>query len=200
MSDRIGSIVAHYDPRISSKRANFDVLDWSDAASQRARFRVLAENVNLEGKAVLDVGCGLGDLLAYLKQQNIPIAYTGVDIVEGMVEAAKQQHTDGHFVCGDIFSEEILLPGSFDVVFCSGTFNLNLGNNLTFLPKAISRMLLLSREYLVFNCLHKRMATETERYFYYDPIEVRKMLEPFGCELRILDDYLPNDFTAICRK
>lgn len=200
MSDRIRSIAAHYDPRISPKRANFEVLDWSDAASQRARFRVLVENVNLAGKTVLDVGSGLGDLLGYLKQQNIPIVYTGVDIVEQMVEAAKQQHPDGHFICGDIFSEELLSPGSFDVVFCSGIFNLNLGNNLRFLPKAISRMLLLSREYLVFNCLHKRMATETGSYFYYDPMEVRKMLEPLGCEFRILDDYLPNDFSVVCRK
>ena len=58
----------------------------------------------------------------------------------------------------------------------------------------------MTREYLVFNLLHERVAEEGERYFYYDPAAVMEMLSPLPCEVRILDDYLPNDFTVICRK
>jgi len=199
-SERVNSIVAHYQPRIVSGRKNFEVLDWGHPDSQEVRFRVLTDNVNLEGKTILDVGSGLGDLLRYLKQRQIAVHYTGIDIVGDMVTAAQAQHPDGHFICGDIFSDERLLSERFDVVFGSGIFNLNLGNNLIFLPQAIARMLRWSREYVVFNCLHHRMATESERYFCYDPDAVRKMLEPLGCEFRLLEDYLPSDFTVICRQ
>lgn len=198
--DRACAIEAHYHPRISPGRENFEVLDWGHPDSQEVRFRVLAENVSLEGKSILDVGSGLGDLLSYLKQRKISVHYTGVDIVASMVAAAQARHPDGNFICGDIFSDETLLSKRFDVVFSSGIFNLNLGNNLLFLPKAIARMLRYSSEYVVFNCLHHRVAPESERYFCYDPDAVRKMLEPSGCEFRILDDYWPSDFTVICRQ
>jgi hypothetical protein len=88
----------------------------------------------------------------------------------------------------------------FDVVFCSGAFNLNLGNNLQFLPRAIGRMCELSRKYVVFNLLHRRAATETHRYFYADPAEIRRLLTSPACDVRIIDDYLPNDFTVFCYK
>jgi SAM-dependent methyltransferase len=197
---RARSIASHYERRIVGHRENHDILDWADAETQHKRFEVLAEAVALEGKKLLDVGSGLGDLLAFLKRQGITVDYTGIDIVEKMTKAAKERQPDGRFLVGDIFADDLFEPETFDVVFCSGTFNLNLGNNLEFLPKAVGRMLELTRKHLVFNLLHKRMADDTERYFYCDPAEVLVLLKPLGCEMEILDAYLPNDFTVICRK
>jgi len=91
-------------------------------------------------------------------------------------------------------------PGSFDVVFCSGAFNLNLGNNDEFLPRAVARLFELAREYVVFNLLHVRSACDDPKYAWYDPADVRGAVRPFAADCRILDDYLPNDFTVICRK
>lgn len=192
-------IQKHYGPRISPGRANFDVLDWADAESQLARFGVLVKNVDLEGKMLLDIGSGLGDLLAFLKQRGISADYTGVDLLDKMVAAARQRRPEGRFDQADVFTKNIFKPKSFDVVFCSGIFNLSLGNNLQFLPVAVGSMLALAREHMVFNLLHNRAPQQERGYFYYDPAVVRSMLEPFGCEVSIIDDYLPNDFTVICR-
>ncbi len=189
----------HYEPRIAPGRPHYDVLDWASESSQVSRFEVLVANTDLAGKSLLDVGCGLGDLWAFLKDRNIPVAYTGVDLVQKMVAAARDGHGDAAFHCGDVFGGDMFEPGSFDVVFSSGVFNLDLGNNAEFLPGAISRLLDLAGESLVFNLLHKRAAGGSP-YFYFDPDQIRPILADLPCRTRILSDYLPNDFTVICVK
>jgi hypothetical protein len=88
----------------------------------------------------------------------------------------------------------------FDVVFCSGVFNLDLGNNREFLPVALARMFQLAREHVVFNLLHERTVNRYGHCAYYDPREVCEMLRAFPCTFRVLDHYLHNDFTVVCAK
>ena len=192
----------HYEPRIHPARESFDILDWSNAASQLARFKVLADNVDLAGKSLLDVGCGLGDLWKFLAQRQISANYTGVDLLEKMIAEAGQRCPGARFVAADIFTGEAFADERFDVVFCSGAFNLNLGNNLEFIGRAVRRMLELSRRWVIFNLLHERarLPGSSPIYFYSEPEEILELLEPFGCRVRIVDDYLPNDFTTICEK
>ncbi len=196
------AIHRHYEPRILPGRENFDVLDWGDAGAQRKRFGVLVDHVPLAGKTLLDVGCGLGDLWAYLKERDVDVQYTGVDLIEKMIAAARRQHDDAAFVCGDIFAGEPPKIGTVDVVFCSGAMNLELGNNREFLPLAMRRMLDLAREAVVVNLLHVR-TPEPDKYdhcAYYDPADVLAGLADLPCDAHVVDDYLPNDFTVICRK
>lgn len=50
-----------------------------------------------EGSTVLEVGCGRGDLLAFLK----PSVGVGVDFSEGMIAAAQEAHPECEFICVD---------------------------------------------------------------------------------------------------
>ena len=193
-------IRAHYEHRITADRQNYDVLDWASAESQATRFVVLAENVDLAGKSLLDVGCGLGDLLAFCTRLGIEVDYTGVDLLAKMVRAAQGRHPDGRFVQGDIFESDPFDGRQFDVVFCSGALNLNLGNNREFLPVAVSRMLSLCRGHVVVNLLRRMPGFHDRTYFCHDPDDVRELLRPLPCDIRILQDYLPNDFTVFCQK
>jgi len=193
-------IRAHYEPRIRPDRPNYDVVSWCDEASQRARFQVLVDNVELRGKSLLDVGCGLGDLWSFLQDRGIAVDYTGVDLLEKMVEAAHQRNTGGRYLCADIFAGDIFGGARFDVVFSSGVFSLDVGNNREFLPAAIARMFELCRDYLVFNLLDQRCGAQGDFCVYFHPDEVLNLLAPFPCESRVIDGYLPNDFTVICRR
>jgi len=198
--DKRDAIHAHYDHRFSEENANHKVLDWASAASQRRRFEVLSENVDLRGLSILDVGCGLGDLLMFLQQSSIEVQFTGVDILDKMVEHCRERFDCGRFVQADIFSDDIFSPGEFDLVFVSGAFNLDLGNNLEFLPIAIVRLMELSRRYVAFNLLHARWPEREPGYFFYEPDFVLKQLAAHNVEVKLIDDYLPNDFTVVCEK
>ncbi len=198
---RIEAIRQHYEPRIAADRPHYDILDWASPVTQEARFRVLADNVVLHGRALLDVGCGLGDLRAYLLKRGIQVDYTGVDVSEKMVEAARQRQPDGRFLQADLFGGTPVFPeDSFDVVYCSGIFNLDLGNNVAFVPRAVGLFLRLARRCVVCNMLHKRAGVGDGTYFFYDPAEILPPLRALAGEVRLIDDYLPNDFTVICHK
>ena len=188
----------HYRRRITPRRENYDILDWASAESQQARFAVLGREVDLAGRSLLDVGSGLGDLWAFIKDHHIDVDYTGVDILEEMVGAAERMHPDATFVQADIFADDPFGDKRFDVVFCSGVLNLNLGNNRRFLPVAVARLLHFAREAAVFNLLHVRQAGSDKTYFYHDPADVMSLLGGLDCRLRMVDDYLPNDFTVVC--
>lgn len=190
----------HYEHRISPQRPSHEVLDWASAESQRARFDIFVRHVPLEGKTLLDVGCGLGDLQAYLEEHEIAARYTGVDILGKMVQAASHRNPRAAFVQADIFHDSPFDNNSFDVVFCSGAFNLNLGNNQQFLPTAVARLLALAGEHCVFNLLHHRAANPDRTYFYYDPQAIRVLMDQLNCPCEIIDDYLHNDFTVIGHK
>lgn len=196
-----GRIRKHYEWRISPQRDNYDILDWASEFSQQKRFEVLTNNVDIEGARLLDVGSGLGDLLGYLRARGIVVDYTGVDITPKMVEQARRHQPTGTFVCGDIFgSQNPFKPGDFDVVFCSGTLNLNLGNNLQFMPHALATMFNLCRKSLVVNLLHHRCASDDDTYFYHNPLVVLSLAHKLDCTAKLLDDYLPNDFTVILNR
>ena len=198
---RLETILEHYEPRIAPDRPHHEILDWASPASQEARFRVLADNVALHGASILDVGCGLGDLRAYILRRGIDADYTGVDVSARMVRAALDRQPDGRFLQADLFAGAIPFPdGSFDVVYCSGLFNLDLGNNLQFVPQAVAVFLRLARRCVVCNMLHRRAGAGDGTYFFFDPSEVLPALRSLTPNVRLIDDYLPNDFTVICHK
>lgn len=72
-----------------------------------------------EGKRVLELGSGRGDLLARLK----PSRGVGVDISERMIEEARAAYPDLEFVVGDIEDAATIsaLDGPFDYIVLSDT-------------------------------------------------------------------------------
>ena len=198
---RIDQIKKHYQPRVKPDLANFEILDWADPRAQQARFEVLTGHVDLpRGTTLLDVGCGLGDLLSHLQKLSLAVDYTGVDVVPEMLARARLAHPGGRFVQADIFGDASALAGEvFDVVYCSGALNLNLGNNLAFVARALPRMAAHAKKHLVVNFLHARRPPVEERYFAYLPGDVIEIIRPHCRAVRLIEDYLPNDFTLICR-
>ncbi|MBX9585429.1 MAG: class I SAM-dependent methyltransferase [Gemmataceae bacterium] len=69
------------------------------------------------GDRVLDLGCGPGDLLAYLP----PCDYVGVDLDPQYVAAARARYGDrGSFRCETAEAVAGVEPGTFDLVIASG--------------------------------------------------------------------------------
>jgi trans-aconitate methyltransferase len=157
------------------------------------------DNVPVSGKSLLDVGCGLGDLYAYLREKGIVAGYTGVDILEGMIEKARRRYPAGAFLVGNIFDRNFMRKRKFDLIYCSGIFNLKIGDNAALLKRALSIFFALARETVVFNLLDSRSPDKDDRYCYFSQEDVKSLLLPYDWDTQFIGDYLPNDFTVICR-
>ena len=109
------------------------VHHWGSAQGQARRFEVLLEQAGgarrLRGASVADVGCGCGDLLAFLRRAGAaPREYVGYDIVPQMVEVGRERFGSAEgagggtaaFECHDVVLRP---PGrKFDFVLSSGIF------------------------------------------------------------------------------
>lgn len=192
----------HYQPRVDKELDNHEILDWGDKSSQFKRFEILSQNIAFAEKSLLDIGCGLGDLHRHLVvEENMPKIYTGTDLVSNMIELAKEQQPDCNFVCCDVFSEPPF-SDKFDVIYCSGVFNLKTESNMKYLQYATENSLKLthSDSKIVFNFLHNRTPKHYDHCFYYNPDEVKAIIENYYESVEIIDNYLINDFTIIASK
>jgi trans-aconitate methyltransferase len=129
-------------------------LKWADETGQRERFRQIAEVGPWDGASVADVGCGLGDLFGYLREQGHDVRYAGFDLSRRMVAAArrKYRHPSARFEVRDILADG--LGGRFDYVVASGTFNLKLPDHDRFLRAMLAAMYRECRRAVAFNVFH----------------------------------------------
>jgi SAM-dependent methyltransferase len=201
--DKLNIIKTYYEDNMAKGLPEYGILGWESEEAQRLRFDMLLSSVDLKGKVLLDVGCGTGNLPEYIRSRGISVKYTGVDILDKMIEKAKSKQLDADFFLADIFKDNIFKDNSFDVIYSSGIFNLNLGNNREFLTNALDLFLRLSSGAVVFNLLHYASPDREDKYFYFHPDEISEILERYSGiieKVQYLEAYLKNDFTVICKK
>lgn len=90
------------------------------SAASRAYHRRLTDLYGFlvaPGQRVLEIGCGIGDLLASTK----PSRGVGIDFSSTMVEAGRQRHPDLEFVVAD--AHDFDLDEEFDVIILSDLIN-----------------------------------------------------------------------------
>jgi SAM-dependent methyltransferase len=198
---KVEKIKTYYQPKLDKDQPDYKVLGWESEEAQKLRFAVLTDNIKLNGKTILDVGCGLGNLFQFIRSKNIQVKYTGIDILGEMIDRATGNNPGGTFMLLDIFNDNPFPEKSFDVIYTSGIFNLNLGNNKEFLSKAVSLFAKTAREALIFNLLHIASPDREDKYYYFDPLEVKKIIDDLSLgfkSVEIIEQYLKNDFTVIC--
>lgn len=145
-------------------------MRWSSEESQRERFLLLTRVGPWARRSVADVGCGVGDLLGFLRGQGWRGGtYVGFDIVPEMVAAArrKQRGRHGRFEVRDVLAEGF--PHRYDYVVASGTFNLRIEDHDRFFRRMIEAMYAACRRGVAFNVLQP-VPRETEREKAYDAI------------------------------
>lgn len=107
-------------------------LLWGAGKADRRKIRYyeLLKHFNLSNRqALLDVGCGFGDLYQFCKDYfNINLDYTGIDYCTEFVETAKRRYSDQcTLIQGDFLGAEDL--GQYDYCVTSGIFNISNSND-----------------------------------------------------------------------
>ncbi|MEW6386289.1 MAG: class I SAM-dependent methyltransferase [Thermodesulfobacteriota bacterium] len=186
-------LVAQYG--VDARSAN-----WSGPATQAARFAVFRAYLDLQDCRVLDVGCGQGDLYAYLKEHQVPLgAYYGWDLAPNMIAVARARFPEltNNFCEQDLFFAPAE-KGVFDWVLCSGS--LNYGYDQASFAEAIRVMFRLARLGVAFNVLSTYADFMEAEYFYADPEETFRFCRTLTPWVNLIHSYMPHDFTMILKK
>ncbi len=167
-------------------------LHFASDYSQMIRFLQFLKIGKIEGKKILDLGCGLGDFFKFLDEQGIKTKYTGYDIVSDFIFHCQKTYQDAKFEERDIlFSRP---KEKFEYVFASGIFA---HGNKMFFEEMIKLAFDLSKTAFAFNMYEAKQ----DDFFQISKEEVLflcRRLSPN--KIVLIEDYLPGDYTIFLYK
>ena len=172
--------------------AGFRALLWASRHTQELRFDAMLRLSDPKGLRVLDLGCGCGDLLDYLRSREAsPSQYVGIEGVAELAEIASRRHA--HIVCADFIAQPWRIrEADADIVYCSGALNtLDDPDFHNVLRVAFDS----ARRGLVFNFLSSPLlAGETYLRWRYRR-DVLSFVRSMSRTVEVLEDYLEGDCT-----
>jgi SAM-dependent methyltransferase len=179
--------------------AKFESLLWANPSSQAARFAALARWCELDGRTVLDAGCGRADFLTYLHQRKImPAKYIGIEAVAELAEAAVQKKLpDVQIILGDFIDDPQILNRNADVILFSGSLN-------TLSTDDFYQTLRLAWQYthseLGFNFLSSLRLASAQHLTWHRKPDVLELAYSLTADVAVDSTYRDGDCTVVMRK
>lgn len=175
-------IYKHYESCFDKHGNRPEGFDWPNREDLEKRFGVLTGILPAEGSvSLLDFGCGSGFLADYLNGRGWTdrIAYTGLDISEKFIAAARQTHPDREFLCRDILKEP-LEGRQFDYAILNGVFTMKVGMDQEamkrFMLDILTALFGVVRQGIAFNVMSKLVDWERDDLFHLGMDELGEML------------------------
>ena len=180
-------------------------LGWGNEEQQTYRFKnTLSQSIDFSNKRILDIGCGYGDYLNYIKTNNQTLnfkSYKGYDINDHFIKTAKKIYSNekrADFEVNDIlFTENHTLKNNFDLGIMLGLLNLNFKNkvdNYVYSKNMIKSAFKKLNEVLIvdFLSIYRTEKYEKEDFvFYYDPSRIIKIISELTSNFVINHNYSP---------
>ena len=205
-SDKIlADVAAYYSGKLAQHGTSPQGVDWKNAESQELRFHELCQLFDVDQNfSVTDLGCGYGALVDYLVNEIWSFDYTGYDVSEGMIEAARKRFIglpNVSFVRGDKPEKKT------DYCVASGIFNVRLQHSdpewRGFLEQTLDLMSETGKLGFAFNCLTSYSDADKMRpdLYYANPIELFDLCKrKYSRKVALLHDYDLHEFTMLVRK
>jgi len=177
-SDISRQTIDRYNNRLMSYGKDIKTLGWGSAEQQECRFLNIITPLDINGKSILDIGCGFGDLFTFLASSSIK-CYTGWDLNPDLLKQAN--HIDNpkvQYDIKDISNEVIDSVNRFDIGIMLGLLNYNLKSvdlNYEYSMQLINNAFSCVKEVLVVDFLSTHLAPEYPKedfVFYHDPIKM----------------------------
>lgn len=170
-------------------------LGFGRRSSQQRRFAALLALGSFHGRRLLDMGCGFGDLLAFLTARGVQPIYTGVDLCAPMIERCRRRFagTSARFVTADALTYQP--EAQHDYVVASGLFGYGAKDARERIRPTLQRLFAMSGIGLAANFLSRRAATRSPARLYLHAADVLQYALALTPAVRLDHAYLPNDFT-----
>ncbi len=162
--------------------------------AQAVRFAIFLSLIS-NNDDVIDLGCGLADMLPFLRSHGFTGRYLGCDFVPEFIQHAQSAYQDdakADFIEFDIYKDQ--LPTSYDHVLISGIFNNKMDDNRQFLDKTLAMSFAACSKSVLFNALSSYVEYQEPSLFYISPLnlfeECKLTLTPY---VLLKHDYVTKD-------
>jgi SAM-dependent methyltransferase len=185
-------LLAFFDRHLRDHGDTPQAVRWTPSG-QRRRYEAFRGIIGgLEGKSLLDFGCGKGDFYGFLRDQGVSCAYCGVDVNKGLSALARRKYPEAEFLTLDV--EETPWERRFDVVVACGVFNLRIGGIAASLHETVKILFGLCTESLHVNFLTARAPRLDVELFYVEPADLlRFALAELSSRVTLRHDLVPED-------
>jgi SAM-dependent methyltransferase len=200
----LSEVAAYYASKLAAHGSTPQGVDWNGIESHERRHRQFLRLLDGRPNAsVIDLGCGFGDFLRFLRAEGHRGRFTGYDIAAGMIEKARELHgeTDDHQ--WRIGAEPVDVA---DFAIASGIFNVKgevSGEIWTrYVHRTIDILARAGRRGFAFNVLSMSSDPDRRRpeLYYAEPtVMLGHCLSKYGRSVALLQDYGLYEFTVVVR-
>ena len=193
--------IAHYH-RKRHKQFGADkarTLGWQDTFSQVTRFEALCRDLHLDGASILDIGCGYGDLLAFIEQAgHRPSFYVGIDQQRRFIADSRRRlfQTENQFMRGDF--SKLILP-RVDYVVASGSLNYQ-STNPNHTVEMIDKMYHAANLACAFNLLDEAKLPSMRMLESHNKEGILRYCKLLSERSYLIEGYSDHDFTVVMPK
>ena len=177
-----------------------ECLGYMDKDSQLLRFKPIIDSIDPSIQSVLDVGCGYGDIVPLLLDENAHIKYLGVDNMPAFIERAMEENAvsnNVYFSLGDF--SKTSFP-QFDLVVACGVFNYKTEDS-GYLEMTIRRLYNTADKCFVFNMLDEdKFESENPYLTGHNKKGVLRFCRMICPQVELVEGYLEGDFTIRMKK
>ena len=202
--EMLSGIAAYYASKLAAHGSTPQGVDWNGIASQERRhrqfLRLLEGNPNA---SVIDLGCGFGDFLRFLRAEGYRGRFTGYDIAPAMIEKARELHGETDDRQWRIGAEPVDVA---DFAIASGIFNIrgDVADDIwtRHVHRTIDILARAGRQGFAFNVLSMSSDPERRRreLYYAEPtVMLGHCLARYGRSVALLQDYGLYEFTIVVR-
>lgn len=169
---------------------------------QALRFDALTSHIHKDSFSVLDYGCGLAHLKAYLDQYFRDVTYHGADIVPDFVNAVQQKYPRAN---AKLITSCKDLTDSVDHVIISGAFNIvdsgDAASYLASVQKTLKHLFKLCRVSLAVNFMTDKVDFQQAGAHHVNVEDMyRFIVGNLSGRLMINQSYMPYEFTCVVFK
>ncbi|MEO7910218.1 MAG: class I SAM-dependent methyltransferase [Roseiflexaceae bacterium] len=155
--DISGMLVTRYYERLLRQHGNTPQALAERADDKDLEFyQHLFHGIELpEQLSVLDIGCGMGDLIDFLQIRQAPIAsYLGIDLVGPFIEQCRQEYLPPcEFRKANFISRSFAPAERFNLVVNMGVLVSRVISYEAYVEYCIKKMIALSSKYVLFNVI-----------------------------------------------
>jgi 2-polyprenyl-3-methyl-5-hydroxy-6-metoxy-1,4-benzoquinol methylase len=186
-------VISFFDKNLMLHGDRPEAVRWS-STGQILHYQSMLDIGDINGKKILDFGCGKGDFYQFLKDKDIHVEYHGYDINEKLIALAEQKYPEADFRVFDIDKDK--LNEDFDYIFLCGVFNLKVEGLDEIIKNTLLKLFKHCRIGLAFNALSSHNPEKDFELHYTSPEDMFsfsvKNLSPY---VSIRHDRMNYDFT-----